>query len=102
ERVEGFTNPLWTLYMALLHFFPIASSKISLLVQITGVCLLVANLFVVRKIGLLIWNSHLISLGAVLLIAFYEPLNHWTLQGMEVGLLTFILTFCVWRLLQSR
>src|SRR5581483_3534311 len=28
-RVEGFTNPLWTLYMTLYHFLPIPLSKIS-------------------------------------------------------------------------
>jgi hypothetical protein len=102
ERVEGFTNPLWVLYMSLLHIFPIPAAKISLLVQITGAVLLVANLYLIRKIAILIWNSQLIALGSVFLTSFYQPLNHWTLQGMEVGLLTLLLTFCVWRLMISQ
>ena len=31
DRVEGFTNPLWVLYMALLHLLPVSPPKISLL-----------------------------------------------------------------------
>src|SRR5436305_1204757 len=27
ERVEGFTNPLWVVYMAAIHVLPLASSK---------------------------------------------------------------------------
>ena len=34
ERVEGYTNPLWVLYMALLHLLPVADSKSSLLVWV--------------------------------------------------------------------
>ena len=34
--VEGYTNFLWTLWMACLHLLPIASSKISLMVMLSG------------------------------------------------------------------
>ena len=36
QRVEGFTNPLWTLYMAAIHLLPVPLSKTSLLVQATA------------------------------------------------------------------
>jgi len=35
ERVEGFTNPLWVLFMAGLHLLPVPAAKMSLLVQIS-------------------------------------------------------------------
>src|SRR5258708_27193556 len=35
-RVEGYTNPLWTTYMALFHRLPIPAPKISLAIQISG------------------------------------------------------------------
>ena len=50
DKVEGFTNPLWVLYMALFHLLPIAKSKISLCIQVSGVLFLVLNLFYVWKI----------------------------------------------------
>jgi arabinofuranosyltransferase len=51
ERVEGFTNPLWVLYMAVLHLLPVAPEKMSLLVQLTGLALLAVNLIVIARLG---------------------------------------------------
>src|SRR5512136_1793336 len=50
EYVEGYTNPLWMLYMAFWHLLPIAASKISLAIQITGAVLLGLNLVFIYKI----------------------------------------------------
>jgi len=97
ERVEGYTNPLWTIYMALIHLLPVARSKICLLIQITGIVLLVLNLFMVMKIARLIsGNSFQVSSGAMILTAFYLPLINWSLQGMEVSLITLIVSIAVW------
>ena len=52
ERVEGFTNPLWVLYMALVHLLPIPPSKTSLVIQITAAILMAVNLFFARRIAL--------------------------------------------------
>jgi hypothetical protein len=101
ERVEGYSNPLWTLYMSLFHLFPIPQSKISLFIQITNALLLVINLYYVKKIAYFISNgSRPAFLGAVLLTAFYFPLNNWSLRGMEVGLLTLIISISLWHALQ--
>jgi 4-amino-4-deoxy-L-arabinose transferase-like glycosyltransferase len=100
ERVEGFTNPLWVLYMSLFHLLPVSASKISVFIQISGILFLTCNLFVVRRIaGLISEGSSMVSLCAVLLTAFYLPLNNWALQGMEVSILTLITSICVWRTL---
>lgn len=91
ERIEGFTNPLWVFYMAFWHLFPVPQSKISLLIQVTGALLLVANLFVVMNLARTIFpGSRAIGAGSMLLTAFYLPLNNWSLQGMEVSLVTLI------------
>ncbi len=88
ERVEGFTTPLWTLYMAVLHLLPIPAAKISLLVQITGALCLFVNLLIVTQIARVVAGGDpRITVGSVLLVAFCYPLNNWALQGMEVGLL---------------
>ncbi len=96
ERVEGYTNPLWVLYMSVLHLLPIAPSKISLIVQLTAAACLAANLYVVRKMALSISDgSEAVSLGAVVLTASYLPINHWSLQGMEVSVLVLIMSLCL-------
>lgn len=102
ERVEGYTNPLWVLYMALVHLLPISQAKTSLLVQISAVIFLTANLFVVRKIALEVSDgSEPVALGAVVLTAAYLPINNWSLQGMEVSLLVLIMSICLWQTLKS-
>jgi hypothetical protein len=101
ERIEGYTNPLWVLYMSLIHLLPLPQSKTSLLVQVTAALLLAANLWFVRKIALSISDgSNSVSLGAVALTALYLPINHWSLQGMEVSVLVLITSACLWRALR--
>ena len=98
ERVEGYTNLLWVLYMALVHLLPLTASKASVVVQATALAFLTANLFVVRKTALLIGEgSEAIALGAVALTAIYLPINNWSLQGMEVSVLVLIVSLSLWR-----
>jgi len=95
--IEGFTNPLWVLYMAAIHLLPAPLSKMSLFVQATCACLLAANLFVVRRVALAISNnSEMVSLGAVVLTGWYLPLNNWSLQGMEVAPLVLVVSQAMW------
>ena len=91
ERVEGYTNLLWVLYMAVVHLLPVPMAKISVLVQATGALLLTANLLVVKRLASVVGGgSTFASLAAVLLVAFYLPLNTWGLQGTEVSALVLL------------
>ncbi len=93
ERVEGFTNPGWVLYMAFWHWTGIADeSKISLLIQISGLVFLVMNLVVVKKIAEEVSDHPLAMIIAVLFTAFYLPLNMWSLNGTEVSILTWFVS----------
>ena len=95
-RVEGYTNLLWTLWMALLHLFPVTEAKISLLVSGSGLLLLVVNLLVVRAIAhRLAPDSALASPLSMALVAVYYPLVYWTLRGFEVGLLSLLISLTV-------
>src|SRR5438093_771437 len=94
--VEGYTNFLWTLWMALLHVLGAPESKISLLVMLSGALILAANLVVVKRIAeTLAPESPLAASLAVWLTALYYPLVYWTLRGMEVGLVTLIVSASV-------
>jgi hypothetical protein len=100
DRVEGYTDPLWVVYMALIHLFPIAQSKTSLAIQITAAIFLAGNLYFVRKIGLLVsGGSESVALGAAALTALYLPINFWSLQGMEVSVLILLMSVCLWQAL---
>lgn len=98
ERVEGFTNPLWTGFMALFHLLPIAAAKVSLGVQVSGGLCLLGTLVFLRKIAAhLLPGSTFGQFAPVFLAAFYVPLLNWSLQGMEVGLLALIVTVAFWK-----
>lgn len=89
ETVEGYSNFLWTLWMAVLHLTPVSEANTSLLVMLSGVATLVGTLLLVRAItALLAPGARWPVFAAVALTAFYYPLAFWTLRGMEVGLVT--------------
>lgn len=94
EPVEGYTNFLWVLWMAILHLMPVAEAKLSLLVSLTGAVLLLANAWVVWEIATRI-SSRTAATIALVLTAFYYPLIYWTLRGMEVGLLTLLINLAL-------
>ncbi|MCX5886678.1 MAG: hypothetical protein NT096_12350 [Proteobacteria bacterium] len=99
-RVEGYTNFLWTIYMAFWHILPISSAKISLSIQLSGLVFLISSLFLIRRIA-----SHIssedsyVSMGAVILTASYQPITYWALKGMETSVLGFIVLLLVWRVI---
>jgi hypothetical protein len=101
ERVEGYTNPLWVIFMSIFHLFPIPASKMSLFIQISGAIFLIANLFFVKKIAERLSGSSIVAILAVILTAFYSPLNNWGLQGMEVSILTLMTSASLWIALEN-
>lgn len=92
ERVEGITNPLWTLWMAVLHLLPVHPTKVSLLVMVSGALLILGILWVVRRLVQELAPGDMVAtLAGVILTATFYPLLFWSLHGMEVGLVAFLL-----------
>lgn len=91
ERVEGYTNLLWTLYMSIPHYLNIDASKTSLFIQISSLILLLFTLIYVYKITYFLSESNFaISIGAAVLAGTFFPNIFWALSGTEVGLLAFL------------
>lgn len=88
--VEGYTNFLWTVYMAFWHLLPISAAKISLCIQLSGLFFLTASLVLVRNIAFNLTGNYSMALGACLLTALYQPINFWALRGMETSVMGFI------------
>jgi hypothetical protein len=99
--VEGFTNPLWVMFMALFHLLPMPLSQMSLPIQVSGAVFLAANLYFVRRIVEHFTENLPAMLAAVAFTAFYAPLISWGLLGMEVSILALILTATVWLILKN-
>lgn len=93
-RVQGFTNPLWTLWMALVHLVGFDGSSAALIISLTGIVLILASSWIIFDLVLThsAGNNHVIAVLAAGSLPFLYPLTYWTLRGMEVGALTF---FCL-------
>ncbi len=101
KPVEGFTNPGWMLFMALLHLFAIPASKASFAVMIAAAIFLLVNALAVYKIcAALQPQAKYAPLIAAAVTAFYFPLVFWSLRGMEVGLLTLLISLGILTALQ--
>jgi hypothetical protein len=102
ERVEGFSNLLWVVYMALLHKLPLSINQVSLPVQVSGAVFMLLILVLVWRITRLLSRDQVFSpLLAVLFTGFYLPLNNWSLQGMEVSLLLLLTCFSLYQALRA-
>lgn len=96
ERVEGFTNLLWTL---ILSIFTGLMDKVSavLAVQILGIVIVLACAFLAWKVTRAVTvhipegDSQALSAAVAVMTLLYYPLSYWTLTGMETGLLTLLL-----------
>ena len=93
ETVEGYTNFLWVCVMAVVHLLPLEARFTSLVVQILcvgiGAGLVLGTYHLGRSLRLL----RVEAVGGATITAFYFPLVHWNLQGMETGLLAMLLVF---------
>ncbi|PKO14708.1 MAG: hypothetical protein CVU39_13340 [Chloroflexi bacterium HGW-Chloroflexi-10] len=101
ERVEGFTNPLWVVFMAGVHLLPIPENWTSLPIQISGALFLLGSLFYLRKMALNVSpGQSRVMLLTVLLTAFYYPLINWSLIGLEVSVLLLWINIVVFLMLR--
>lgn len=95
ERVEGYTNPLWTMLMAAMVLL-LGPDRAALGVQILGVIILfgcawqATRLYqtAARMVGL--ETNGWILAGGLLVGVFYFPLVYWTMMGMETGLVALL------------
>jgi hypothetical protein len=91
EHIEGYTNLLWTLWMAVVHLAGAGDAKASLVVMASGAAILVGNLFVVRAlVAEIAPDREHAALAAMAATALFYPLAYWTLRGMEVGLVALL------------
>lgn len=84
--VEGYSNFLWTSWMAALHTVA-PEATVSLLVMLTGLACLMANVVVTWAIARAVAPDRpVVWAVATMAVAVCYPLDYWTLRGMEVGL----------------
>lgn len=101
ERVEGYTNFLWTLWMALVHLLPIHVSKTSLVVLLTNIVIAVAIIPVLIRLVKLLGGGELIIGATLLAYVFSVNAMYYTAAGAETTLLTFVFLIGICRVVQE-
>jgi arabinofuranosyltransferase len=85
ERVEGYTNLLWTLWMSLIHKLHLDETLVSLPIMVTGALCVFALAWATKRIALRLGGSEGAATVSYLGVLFCYPLVFWSLRGMEVG-----------------
>jgi len=89
--VEGYTNPLWTLVMALCHRVGLPENLVPLLVSVISALLVLGCVALAARIARRLRPAPTTTYAPVIaavLVGTYFPLVYWSLRGMEVGLVT--------------
>lgn len=101
ERVEGYTNFLWTMFMALVHALPLPLSRTALVVLIANLLLGLAHIpLLVRLAGVLGMRG----LAVAALLAGYalnRSVVDWTTRGFETALLSLLFLLAAYRILRE-
>ncbi len=91
--VEGYTNFLWTVLMAVTHLVPLPDRLASLPVMAIGAVLLAAEVVLCGVLARRLSAPHSrVPVAVCWVVALYYPLTAWTLRGMEVGAEAVIVT----------
>lgn len=100
EYVEGYTNFLWVVLLAMFHRFGIDTVFAARVLG--GISGLLTIWFLIRITHLVVptprfgWNSSL----AAFLVALYPGFAIWSTAGLETPLFTFLLVVCIWFFVQ--
>ena len=102
ERIEGYSNPMWVIFMAAFHLLPIPQRLMSLPIMIAGaVFFIICLIFIFKIMNRLMPGKPLPALLTVFLVAYYYPLSNWSLLGTEVSVLLLIMAAGVWLAIKS-
>ncbi len=101
ERVEGYSNFLWTLWMALVHLFPIPETTTSLVVMLTNVALGLATLPVLGRLVRILGGETMATVVTLAGFILSRDVITWATGGLETTLLTFLTLLAVYRILQE-
>jgi arabinofuranosyltransferase len=103
ERVEGYTNFLWTVVMAGVHLLPHTDATIALLVKAVNFVLTGATLWLsMRFVRLFAPRSLVVTPLLLLLLVTCGDVLLWSVWGFEVALLGFLNVLFFYRLARGK
>lgn len=99
ERVEGYTNFLWTVYMALVHLLPLPPSKTSLVILLTNLILAIATVITITRLIHYFDGGWFVTTATIMTYTINRNVMVWAMAGLETTLLTFLFLLAVYRII---
>jgi arabinofuranosyltransferase len=97
--VQGYTNPLWTFVMVGVHAAGVPPRLAALVLMGISAAVLLGASLSARNLTRDVTGREDAAGAALALTAFAYPLVFWTLRGMEVGLLAWLVTVAAHRVI---
>ena len=94
ELVQGYTNFLWTLYMAFWHFLGFSGDIGALPILLTGLITIGMQVYWLYRLGEVVGGGTIGRMSAWVGAVFF-PLIRWHVSGMEAGVLAVLLTLLI-------
>jgi hypothetical protein len=101
ERVEGYTNFLWTIYMAFVHLLPVPASKTSLVILLTNIILTIATIPIVIRLIRVLNGGALVTAATLVAYVLNKNAMAWTTAGFETTLLTLLFLLSTFRTIKE-
>jgi arabinofuranosyltransferase len=101
ERVEGYTNFLWTIYMAFVHLLPVPASKTSLVILLTNIILMIATIPIVIRLIRVLNGGALVTAATLVAYVLNKNAMVWTTAGFETTLLTLLFLLSTFRVIKE-
>lgn len=101
ERVEGYTNFLWTVYLALVQLLPIGVAQTSLVVSLTNLVLGVVTIPYLARLVRLLGGTAVSVATTLALYVLSKSLMVWNTTGVETALLIFLVVVTIGRVIDE-
>lgn len=101
ERVEGYTNFLWIIYMAFVHLFPVPASKTSLIVLLTNIVLIITTIPVIIRLVRMLGGDTLVTAATLVVYILNKSVMWWTVAGLETTFITFLFLLTTYRVIRE-
>ena len=101
ERVEGYSNFLWTALMALFHLLPLPQTQVSLAVLLADILLAAAIVPLIIGLSSLLGGGLLVTAAGLLAFVLSRDQFWAANSGLETTLLTLVFLGAVYRVLRD-
>ncbi len=100
ERVEGYSNFLWTIIMAAVHYLPMHASNLPLVVLFINLALSLATIPFILQVARALCGDQWVITFSLIGFVLSKNMFFWATAGAETALLTLLFVFALARILE--